>query len=65
MVAEEQVKCNICSGTVVNTSQAKQHASTPSHEFNKSKLEQELSAVRIKNYQNDISVITSWKEASI
>jgi hypothetical protein len=56
---------------VVTASQAKQHASTSSHEFNKSKLEEELSAVRIKNYQNDISVITSWtvitswKEASI
>jgi hypothetical protein len=64
MVAEEQVKCNICGGISVSESQVKQHASTPSHELNKSKLEQKLNAVRIENYQNDSSVIMSWKKSS-
>ncbi|HZB00178.1 MAG TPA: hypothetical protein VE308_04050 [Nitrososphaera sp.] len=64
MVAEEQIKCNICGGITVNVSQVKQHASTPSHELNKSKLEQKLNAVRIENYQNDSSVIMSWNKSS-
>ena len=64
MVAEEQIKCNICGGVTVNVSQVKQHASTPSHELNKSKLEQKLNAVRIENYQNDSSVIMSWNKSS-
>ena len=47
MVAEEeQLKCNICGGITVSSSQVKEHASTSSHELNKSKLEQELNAVR-------------------
>ena len=65
MVAEEQLKCNICGGIMVSVSQAKQHASTPSHELNKSKLERELNTVRIQNYQNDSSVIVSWRKSSI
>jgi hypothetical protein len=65
MVAEEQVKCNICGGITVSVSQVKQHASTPSHELNKSKLEQKLNAVRIENYQNDNSVIMSWNKSSM
>jgi hypothetical protein len=62
MVTEEKVKCNICDGILVNASQAKQHASTSSHELNRSRLEQDLEAVRIENYQDDISVIMSWKK---
>jgi hypothetical protein len=65
MVVEEQLKCNICGGIIVSISQAKQHASTSSHDLNKSKLEQELNAARIKNYQNDSSVIDSWKKSSV
>jgi hypothetical protein len=65
VVADEKLKCNICGGITVSVSQAKQHASTSSHELNKSKLEQELNAVRIGNYQNDSSVITSWKKSSM
>jgi hypothetical protein len=65
MVAEEQVKCNICGGITVRVSQVKQHASTPSHELNKSKLEQKLNAVRIENYQNDTSVIMGWNKSSM
>ena len=65
MVAEEeQLKCNICGGIMVSVSQAKQHASTSSHELNKSKLERELNAVRNEDYQNDNSVIVSWKKSS-
>jgi hypothetical protein len=62
MVTEEEVKCNICGGFPVNASQAKQHASTSSHELNRSRLERDLEAVRIEYYQNDISVIMSWKK---
>ncbi|MDP8888761.1 MAG: hypothetical protein M3M89_03955 [Thermoproteota archaeon] len=65
MVSEGQLKCNICGGITVSVSQAKQHASASSHELNKSKLEQELHAVRIENYQNDSSVIVSWKKTTM
>jgi hypothetical protein len=66
MVAEEeQLKCNICGGITMSSSQAKQHASTSSHEFNKSKLEQELDAVRVKNYPNDSSVVISWQSSFV
>jgi len=50
MVTEDKVK--------------KQHASTSSHELNRSRLEKDLEAVRIENYQDDISVIMSWKKTS-
>jgi hypothetical protein len=65
MVAEEQQKCNICGGITVSASQAKQHASTSSHQLNKSKLEQELNAVRMEIYQNESSVVTSWERSSV
>jgi hypothetical protein len=65
MVAEEQLKCNICGGITVSASKAKQHASTSSHELNKSKLEQELNAVRMENYQNESSVVISWERSSV
>jgi hypothetical protein len=65
MVAEEQLKCNICGGISVSASEAKQHASTSSHELNKSKLEQELNAVRMENYQNESSVVISWERSSV
>jgi hypothetical protein len=65
MVAEEQLKCNICGGIMVSASQAKQHASTSSHQLNKSKLEQELNAVRKENYQNESSVVISWERSSV
>jgi hypothetical protein len=66
MVPEEQLKCNICGGGImVSVSQAKQHASTSSHELNKSKLEQELNAVRMENYQNESSVVISWERSSV
>jgi hypothetical protein len=65
MVTEEQLKCNICGGITLSVSQAKQHASAPSHELNKSKLEQELNAVRIEDHQNDSSLIISWKKSSM
>lgn len=65
MVTEEKVKCNICDGILVNASQTKQHASTSSHELNRLRLGQDLEAVRIENYQDDISVIMSWKKTSL
>ncbi|MGH9989256.1 MAG: hypothetical protein ACREAS_02340 [Nitrososphaera sp.] len=65
MVSEEQLKCNICGGITVSASQAEQHASTSSHELNKSKLEQELNTVRMENYQNDNSVVLSWERNSL
>jgi len=65
MAAEDQLKCNICSGITVSASQAKQHASTSSHQLNKSKLEQELNAVRMEIYQNESSVVISWERSSL
>ena len=65
MVTEEKVKCNICGGILVNSDQAKQHASTSSHELNRSRLEQDLGAVSMENYHDDVSVIMSWKKASL
>jgi hypothetical protein len=65
MLAEEQLKCNICGGITVSVSQAKQHASTSAHATNKSKLEQELNAVRIEKYQNDTSVVMSWERSCL
>jgi hypothetical protein len=65
MMAEEQLKCNICGGITVSASQAEQHASTSSHELNKSKLEQELNTVKMENYQNDNSVVLSWERNSV
>jgi hypothetical protein len=65
MVAEEQLKCNICGGITVSASQAKQHASTSSHQLNKSKLEQELNALTMENYQNESSVVISWERSSV
>jgi hypothetical protein len=50
---------------MVSASQAEQHASTSSHQLNKSKLEQELNAVKMENYQNDSSVIKSWNRSSV
>jgi hypothetical protein len=65
MVTEmQQLLCNIC-GIMVSASQAKQHASTSSHELNKSTLEQKLNAVRKENYQNDASVVVSWERSSV
>jgi hypothetical protein len=66
MVTEEQqqVMCNIC-GITVSASQAKQHASTSSHELHKATLEQELNAVRKENYQNDSSLVISWERSSV
>ena len=65
MVTEEQLKCNICAGITVSSSQVKKHALTPSHESNKSKLEQALDAVRVKNYPDDSSVVASWETSSV
>lgn len=59
-MADEQLKCNIC-GIAVSASQAKQHASTSSHESHKTKLEQELTAVSKEIYKNDSSVIIQWE----
>jgi hypothetical protein len=64
MAEKQQLMCNIC-GIVVSASQAKQHASTSSHELHKSTLEQQLNAVRKENYQNDVSVVVSWEKTSV
>jgi hypothetical protein len=61
-VADEQLRCNIC-GVTVSASQAKQHASTSSHESRRSELERELKAVRKESYKNDSSVILRWESS--
>ena len=62
-MADEQLKCNIC-GIAVSASQAKQHASTSSHESRRLELEKELKAVKKEeSYKNDISVISQWERS--
>jgi hypothetical protein len=61
-MADEQLRCNIC-GISVSASQAKQHASTSSHESRKLALEQELKSVRKESYKNDSSVIVQWESS--
>ncbi|AFU58487.1 MAG: hypothetical protein QXX64_05380 [Nitrososphaera sp.] len=61
-MADEQLRCNIC-GIAVNASQAKLHASTPSHESHRSELEHELEEVRKESYKNDRSVILQWESS--
>lgn len=61
-MADEQLKCNIC-GITVSASQAKQHASSSSHESRRSELEQELGAVIKESYKNDSSVIGQWERS--
>lgn len=61
-MADEQLRCNIC-GVAVSSSQAKQHASTSSHESRRSELEQELKTVRKESYKNDSSVIVQWENS--
>jgi hypothetical protein len=58
-MADEQLRCNIC-GVAVSAGQAKQHASTSSHESHRSELEHELAEVRKESYKNDSSVILQW-----
>jgi len=59
---EEQLRCNIC-GVIVGSSEAKQHASTPSHASLRSKLEDELDAVKNEAYKNDSSVVIRWERS--
>jgi hypothetical protein len=61
-MADERLRCNIC-GITVSSSQAKQHASTSSHESRRSELEQKLKVVRKGNYKNDNSVIVRWENS--
>ena len=63
-MSDEQLKCNIC-GVVVNANQAKQHASSSSHESCRTKLEHELTAVRKDGYKDDCSVIVKWESATL
>lgn len=61
-MADEQLRCNICE-IAVGASQAKQHASTSSHESRRSKLEQELKEVSKESYKNDSSVVVQWSSS--
>lgn len=61
-MADEQLRCNICE-VAVSSSQAKQHASTSSHESRMSELEQELKAKRKEDYKNDSSVVVQWENS--
>ncbi len=59
---EEQLRCNIC-GVTVSSSQAKQHASTPSHMSLRSKLEDDLNSIKNESYKNDSSVVIQWEKS--
>jgi hypothetical protein len=62
MAQSEQLRCNIC-GLALISSEAKVHASTPSHVTLKKKLEHDLQAVKEESYANDSSVILQWKSS--
>lgn len=64
VMAEELLRCNIC-GITVGTSQASEHVSTPAHMSLKSKLEEDLRAVKKTEdkYKNDSSVILQWSSS--
>lgn len=62
MMAEEQLRCNICD-VPLSASQAKLHTSTSSHESRRAGLEQELKAVRKESYTNDGSIIVKWENS--
>lgn len=59
---EEQLKCNICN-VMIYASQADQHISTLSHTTSKSRLEQDLNAVKEECYKNDRSVVILWEKS--
>lgn len=61
-MGEEQLRCNICEVSV-SSSQAKDHASTPSHESRRSQLEQWIKDVRKAKYTDDNSVIVMWENS--
>ena len=62
MMAEEQLRCNVCD-VAVSASQAMQHTLTSSHESRRAELEQELKAVRKESYMNDSSIIVKWENS--
>ena len=61
-MAEQILSCNICELTL-DSSQANQHALTPSHASLKLKLEDALNAMKEEAYMNDSSVVDYWKKS--
>jgi hypothetical protein len=59
---EEHIKCNICN-IMIKANQAIQHVSTFSHTASKSKLEEDLDAIKEELYNNDSSVIIRWQRS--
>lgn len=59
----EKLRCNIC-GQEVDVAEAKDHAATKQHATVKSKLENDLSATRQKEYSQDVSVILQWSKST-
>ena len=48
---------------MIYASQADQHISTLSHTTSKSRLEQDLNAVKEECYKNDRSVVILWEKS--
>lgn len=63
MPSDEKLRCNIC-GVMVETAEAKDHATSGQHSKLKSKLEGELAAARAKTYAEDDSVASRWAGAT-
>jgi hypothetical protein len=55
-----ELRCNIC-GAKVAQNDAAGHSASASHSSFKSKLEEDLNAVRKEPYKNDSSVILKWR----
>lgn len=57
------MRCNICS-CEIDSAEAKDHTSTKQHTQLKSKLEEDLSATKEKEYAGDVSVVLQWSESA-
>lgn len=62
MPKQEKLRCNICDA-IVDTSEAKEHATGRPHVEKKSRLEGELAAAKAKTYSGDGSVADLWASA--
>jgi hypothetical protein len=59
----ETLRCNICNSDI-DVAQVKDHAATKQHAELKSKLEQNLSKTKKKEYVNDVSIVLKWSESA-
>lgn len=57
------MRCNVCN-CEVELAETKDHAASKQHAELKSRLEQDLSATKKKEYAHDVSVVLQWAESA-